>query len=274
MTEDRYRALDSQELRLYLDRIGFEGAPEAADIDGVAAVHHAHFYTFPFENLDIHLGDPVLIHTDWLVEKMLVQRRGGFCYELNLLLRAALRGMGFDVAPISGQMERKRGFGPPFDHLALLVRLPGGNLLADAGNGETFQRPLPLDGSWVKQYRGGEYRAVLSGIKGHVDFRPTPDAPATTKYLFDPTPRDPDEFLGMVQYHATSPESRFTKGWIATLPRERDSRITVSRGMLMETIHGTMERRALESPDDLGRILQDEFRMAPFAVPQSWFRRA
>ena len=101
----------------------------------------------PFENLDVHLGRGYSFALPHLVQKLVVRRRGGFCYELNLLLASALRGLGFEVDLLEGQMRRREGgFGPPYDHMTLRVRLDGRDWLADAGNGETFQQPLPWDG--------------------------------------------------------------------------------------------------------------------------------
>ena len=88
----------------------------------------------PFENLDLHLGRPYALTLDHLARKMVARRRGGFCYELNLLLAGALRGLGFHVEVLEGQMRRREGgFGPPFDHMTLRVALPDGDWLADVG---------------------------------------------------------------------------------------------------------------------------------------------
>lgn len=205
---------------------------------------------------------------------MITRRRGGFCYEHNLLMAYALRALGFRVDIMSGQMERKEGgFGPPFDHMALHVYLDDGDMLADVGNGETFQQPLPFDGTWTPQERGGEYRVATFEGQPCVEYRDGPGQLAVVRYLFDLTPRTPDEFLGMLEFHTTSEKSRFTRGWICTLPRGADGRITVSRGMAMVTSGGKMERRALRSPRDLQEILVREFGMEPFEIPARWFRR-
>lgn len=268
------QALTPAQLRAYLERIGVDpGTP--ATREGLETVHRAHHFTIPFENFDVHLPAAYSFEPDHLFEKMVVRQRGGFCYEHNLLLAYALRAMGFRVDVMSGQMGgRKDGsFGPPFDHMALRVHLEDGDMLADVGNGETFQRPLPFDGTWTPQERGGEYRVSAYQGQPCVEYREGPGAPAEVRYLFDLTPRRPDEFLGMLAFHTTSEESRFTRGWICTLPRGADGRITVSRGMVMVTKAGKMERRALRSPQDLLDILVREFGMKPFDIPEGWFRR-
>ena len=67
---------------------------------------------------------------------MVTRQRGGFCYELNLLLAAALRALGFEVDLLEGQMRRREGgFGPPYDHMTLRIALEDRDWLADVGNG-------------------------------------------------------------------------------------------------------------------------------------------
>ncbi len=219
---------------------------------------------------------------------MVARRRGGFCYELNLLLAAALRGLGFEVEVLEGQMRRREGgFGPPFDHMTLRVALPDKDWLADVGNGETFQQSLPWDGSWTPQERGGAYRVVrredgeppdepraASAAAWQVEFRADEaEAAREVVYHFRSAPVTAAGFLPMLAFHTTSAQSQFTKGWIVTRPLEAGGRITAARGLLMTTRDGKMERHAIRSASELERILADEFGMLPVAVPPSWFVR-
>lgn len=218
---------------------------------------------------------------------MVTRQRGGFCYELNLLLAAALRGLGFEVEVLEGQMRRREGgFGPPYDHMTLRVALEDRDWLADVGNGETFQQPLPWDGSWTPQERGGAYRVVrredgepeadgraASATAWQVEYREDETAEREVVYFFRSAPRTADGFLPMLAFHTTSAKSQFTKGWIATRPLEGGGRITAARGLLMTTREGKMERHAIGSASELERILAEEFGMLPVAVPPSWFSR-
>ncbi|HEY7477344.1 MAG TPA: arylamine N-acetyltransferase, partial [Actinomycetota bacterium] len=66
----------------YLERIGVEGPAEPSE-ETLRALHRAHLFAVPFENLDIHLGRPIVLDPERLVRKVVAERRGGFCYELN-----------------------------------------------------------------------------------------------------------------------------------------------------------------------------------------------
>ena len=73
----------------YLARISYSG-PLAPTLENLRALHYAHLLAVPFENLDIHRGMPIALDQEHLYDKIVLHRRGGFCYELNSLFAADL----------------------------------------------------------------------------------------------------------------------------------------------------------------------------------------
>src|SRR5215213_9188134 len=114
----------SMDVQAYLRRINYRGefAPTAA---ALRELHRAHLLAVPFENLDIHLGRPIVLEQQALFDKIVTRWRGGFCYELNGLFALLLRDLGFNVTLLAAGVARADGsFGPEFDHLTLLVTSP------------------------------------------------------------------------------------------------------------------------------------------------------
>src|SRR5215207_11196611 len=112
------------DIQAYLRRIHYRGdlTPTATTL---RELHRAHLLAVPFENLDIHLGRPIVLDQDALFDKIVTRRRGGFCYELNGLFALLLRELGFEVTLLAAGVARADGgFGPEFDHLTLLVESP------------------------------------------------------------------------------------------------------------------------------------------------------
>jgi N-hydroxyarylamine O-acetyltransferase len=108
-------------IQAYLDRIDYHGSLEPT-AETLRALHVAHLLAVPFENLNIGMGWPIVLDQDALFEKIVLRRRGGFCYELNGLFAPLLGALGFDVTLLSAGVARAGGgFGPDFDHLTLLV---------------------------------------------------------------------------------------------------------------------------------------------------------
>ena len=140
----------------YLARIGYTG-PTSPSPATLSALHLAHLLTVPFENLDIGRR-PIVLDEAAFFEKIVTRRRGGFCYELNGLFAALLREMGFRVTLISGRVATSTGgFGPEFDHIALIVDLDE-RWLVDVGFGDSFLEPLRLDSRDPSSQRKLEYR--------------------------------------------------------------------------------------------------------------------
>lgn len=124
-------------------RLDYSGS-RTPDAQTLRAVHRAHLYAVPFENLDITLGRPISLDRDAVFEKIVTRRRGGFCYELNGLFARLLWALGFRVTLLAARDSHEDGsFGPEFDHRTLRVTCPGDGdqipWLADVGWGDTFR---------------------------------------------------------------------------------------------------------------------------------------
>jgi N-hydroxyarylamine O-acetyltransferase len=145
------------DLDAYLQRIGFSGEPT------LDAVHRAHALSIPFENLDPHRGVPVSLEPGDVQRKLVRDRRGGYCFEQNLLLKAALEELGI---PVEMYLARVRYGGDPGavrprGHLVLRARLDGQEWHADVGFGlGSPQRPLPWGPGDEHELGGWRYRVV------------------------------------------------------------------------------------------------------------------
>ncbi|WP_304453974.1 arylamine N-acetyltransferase [Nocardiopsis sp. YSL2] len=144
------------DLDAYLDRVGLRGADLPPTLDTLRAVHRAHLAHIPFENLQLVLDRPVLLDVPALTDKMVHRRRGGYCYEQNLLLAAVLDRLGFVFTALAARVViGAEGHPRPSTHAVLLVELDGRRWMADVGfGGGGLLEPFPLaDGH--QEERGG-----------------------------------------------------------------------------------------------------------------------
>ncbi len=207
-----------------LERIGYRGDTEPG-LRTLAALQRAFLLAVPFENLDIHLGRQITLSPEAVFDKLVVRRRGGFCYECNGLFLELLRGLGFEAALASARTVEEGVVGPEFDHMVILVRLEG-DYLADAGFGQSCRQPLRLDGDVEYTSEGIDYR--LGSFDGHrALLRRPPDGDWQPQYVFSTTRRRLADFAAMCRYHQTSPASTFTAKRLATLATEH-GRVTLS----------------------------------------------
>jgi N-hydroxyarylamine O-acetyltransferase len=225
----------------YLERIGIDGTPDV-DADALRRLHVAHLTTVPFENLDIHLGVPIVLDANALVEKVSVRRRGGFCYELNGAFASLLTSLGYPTTLLEARVVGASGeLGIRFDHLCLRVDLDR-PYLVDVGFGDNFLEPLELQPGLEQDDPAGAFTIVDQGDGVRELWR---DGAAA--YRFFAQPRELEDFEPGCRFHQTSPDSHFTQGPVCTLPTE-DGRITIAGSTLIETVG---EERTEATLDDL-----------------------
>jgi N-hydroxyarylamine O-acetyltransferase len=244
----------------YLERLGYRG-PLAPTVETLRALHVAHLLAVPFENLSIHWGEPVVLSDDALFEKIVVRRRGGFCYELNGLFAALLRALGFEVTMLSaGVATQAGGFGPDFDHMALLVTL-GDRWLADVGFGDSFREPLFLDERAAQAQGLGAFRISEDEGGGLTLMRQSEGGGWDAQYRFSLAPRAFADYAEMCRYHQTSPESHFTQRRVCSRATA-EGRLTLSQSKLITTAGGERHEREVSGDEEYARALREHFGIA------------
>lgn len=135
---------DDPNIDAYFERIGFSGSI-APTLQTLEALHALHPAAIPFENLDPLMGVPVRLELKNLEQKLLFEKRGGYCFEQNLLFKAVLEDLGFPVKSLAARVnwnhppEEER----PLSHMVLLVDVNGSDYLADVGfSAATLTAPL------------------------------------------------------------------------------------------------------------------------------------
>jgi N-hydroxyarylamine O-acetyltransferase len=240
----------------YLERIGYKG-PTTPDSETLRGLHRAHMLAVPFENLDIGLKREITCDEEAFVRKIVEQRRGGFCYEMNGAFATLLRAVGFKVTLLSARVFRPDGSrGPEFDHLTLRVDLEE-PWLADVGFGDSFLEPLRLRPELEQEQEGRKFRIVQTG--NTLDLQKSErDGVWKPEYSFTLQPRQLKDFASMCRYHQTSPESPFTRKKVCSIATP-EGRITLSDMKLISTRNGIREERLLESAEEWARELKAQF---------------
>lgn len=253
--------LDTLRLQAYLEHIGMQG-PIAADAKTLDAIVRAHVQTIPFENIDVQLGRRLTTDPDAAFAKLVERRRGGWCYEHNGVLGAALAAIGFDVVRMSaGVMRQVRGDAAMGSHLCLLV---DGRWLVDAGFGSWVGAPIPLEeGEWL--------HAPLP-----VRLTRTDDAmwrlsvePVAMSYDFHAKAADEAELARMCAWQASDPASVFVQN--LTVQRRDGGRYFMLRGKVLSEITAQGQtRRELDSASELVACLRDVFLLDTPEAAELW----
>jgi N-hydroxyarylamine O-acetyltransferase len=153
------------DLDAYFLRIGYRG-PRTPTLDTLRAIHELHPAAIPFEAIDVLLDRGINLTPRSIDAKLIAQKRGGYCYEQNSLLKRALEALGFEV---EGLIARVRWMVPedapprPRTHMVLRVHLDGINWLADVGfGGLVLTTPLRFDTSDAQTTQHEKFRLLPS----------------------------------------------------------------------------------------------------------------
>lgn len=241
----------------YLKRIAVVENDIEPTFENLKLLQRQHLLNVPFENLDIHWKCPILLNTNKFYKKIIGDKRGGFCYELNGLYNELLKEIGYKTKIISARVSSGKDFGAEYDHLALLTEIDGEEFLTDVGFGDLTADPLlfvldeeQTDNTGIFKIRKheGEYFEVIK--KNSDEWK--------SEYIFKNLERDLQEFAGMCNFHQTSPESHFTSGKVCSL-MTNDGRKTLTDKKFIETINGEKRETEVNSEDDFYQILKREF---------------
>ncbi len=218
-----------------LQRLDY-GGPRDPSLRTLRSLQRAFLLHVPFENLDILLGREIVLSSQAVFEKIVDRKRGGVCYELNILFFNLLTALGFEVDYVSARMVKKAGIGPEFDHMVLIAKLEY-DYLVDAGHGHFCREPLRIDGESTSSAEGHEYR-VGRCENDYALYSRHMNAPWSPRFIFSRSPRRWSEFESMNHFHQTSPGSPFTRRRLVALATDDGHLSAIDRSLIIMSRKG------------------------------------
>jgi N-hydroxyarylamine O-acetyltransferase len=251
------------DLEAYAERIGVRGRPELAEM------HRAHVISIPFENLDPHRGVPISLEPEALERKLVTERRGGYCFEHNLLFKSALEALGAEVDLLLARVRvgAPPGAVRPRTHLVLRVRADGEVWHADVGFGSgTLLEPIPFGPGQVYEQSGWRVRVVHDGPE--LVLQTFDDTGWVDLYGFAPEPVPLVDLEPSNWFTCTHPRSPFVTGLIVTAHRRDGTWLSLSDRNELSLVHQTPSGSSA-SPVELEsvpRLLESHFGLPGFAL--------
>jgi N-hydroxyarylamine O-acetyltransferase len=250
---------DELDLDTYLTRIGLPaaGPPTPALLRAIVAAHTA---AIPFENLDIILGRPIRLDISSLQAKLVHARRGGYCFEQNTLLRAALERLGFTVTSLMARVVLGAAADAitPRTHMLLRVDLPGGPRLADVGFGHlTPTAPLILARDQPQPTEHEDYRLRPSGSETLLQVRLGTEW--QNVYRFSAEPSHPIDHEVGNWFTSTRPDGLFTNNVIAARPAMRCRKTLLNSAVTIRDPDNRTQRSMPKTEAELRDALHDHF---------------
>lgn len=261
----------------YLKRINYHQSLKA-DKETLFQLHQAHLYNIPFEDLNIHYNIPIVLTRDALYQKVVEEKRGGFCYELNGLFNGLLTKIGFKTTLIAASVIDKNGVvGHKYDHAALIVdleNLPNGSQerwLVDVGfGGDSFVLPKELKLDVVQKDMHDYYKFERYNEQQWMLLQSEDGEHFTKQYIFSFEEEELNDFEEQCQLKQIKEEGYFKKNLICT-KATAEGRISIFNDRLTIKDRRGKEFRKIEDEATLLALLAELFEIptAPLIAMKS-----
>jgi N-hydroxyarylamine O-acetyltransferase len=256
------------DLDSYFGRIGYSGARRPT-LETLRELQRKHPLAIPFENLDTLAGRPVRLDLDSLERKLVRSRRGGYCFEQNLLLKHVLGALGFEAAALAARVvwERPQSEPRPRTHMVLLVTLGERRFICDVGfGGLTATAPIELTPDVEQPTPHEAFRVVRGPVELAVEARVRGEWKRL--YCFDLQEQQDIDIEVLNHYVMTHADSPFHSRLIAARVAP-DRRFALGNGdFRIHHLHGESEQRRIADVAELRVVLEQTFGIAVPTGPE------
>ena len=243
----------------YLERIGVQGfeKPDKATLDALIL---AHLRTVPFENLDVFDADiGTSLNIESLFEKIVLNRRGGYCFELNAAFTALLESLGYECCPVAVRVVWNATRHMPLSHRAAIVTIDGVRYFADVGfGGPSPQGTLLMDEPGEQPSGSNIFVIERGGEHGTVTYRLV-DGKKEKLLMFREDRCDPIDFLALNTHLSKSHYSMFRKGRLINLVTPTGNKTLSGNVLTINTTGGEPVQQTLETEAEVRSALKEHF---------------
>jgi N-hydroxyarylamine O-acetyltransferase len=258
----------SLRLDAYFERIGHRGDARPG-LANLAAIHALHAAAIPFENLSPLLGEAVKLDIESLQDKLVARRRGGWCFEQNLLFAHVLRAMGYPLKTLAARVRWNvlPHVTSPRSHCLLLVEAEGERRIADVGfGGLILTAPLRLEAGTVQDTPHEAHRLVALGEGFGLEALVAGNW--ARLYDFELHEQLQADYEVSSWYLANHPQSPFVGGLVCARAEPGRRHALRNTRYAVHYPDGSTDRRFITELEDMRRVLRDELRIALPLSPQ------
>lgn len=256
------------DLAAYFARIGYAG-PRAVSRAVLADIVLQHTLSIPFENIDAYLGRRISLEPASVEQKLVADRRGGWCFEQNLLLGNALRALGYDVTDLAGRVVwgREADAVAARTHRVLCVRLEGRDWLVDVGfGGQTLTGILDMGSTQMQATPHEPFRLRAVGDERMLET--LIDGEWVWLYRFDLHPQLPVDFEAANYQLVHDPNSHFTQGLRAALVSKAGRHALRGMELVFHARDGSTQREELRDATAVCAALREVFHIELAGLPE------
>ncbi|NMW20800.1 MAG: arylamine N-acetyltransferase [Chlorobiaceae bacterium] len=254
---------DNFTLEKYFDRVGYNGNA-SKDIVTLTDIMRCQLFSVPFENLDVQAGKIVSLVPEEIVEKIVMRKRGGYCYEVNGLFAMALQELGVPyifvaARPMIYPVRR------PKTHMALVVDVDGEEWLFDLGFGvHGIRKPMRLTVLDVEIKQDSDVFMLSKSNENRYLLKALSEGEWANQYEFDLSPQEWIDFVPANHLNSTHPDAIFVKKLLVVLHNPTGREILI--GDTFKSVVNGKTTKQFISMENRASILASKFGLV--APPQ------
>jgi len=253
---------DNFALQDYLNRIGYRG-DVGTDIASVTEMMRCQLFSVPFENLDVQAGKIVSLVPEEIVEKIVHQNRGGYCYEVNGIFAMALSSLGIPYQFVAARPM----FYParrPRTHMAVVVKVNGEEWLCDLGFGSYgIRAPMKLNLLDVEVKQDFDTFLLNKANDREYLLKALVEGEWSNQYSFDLSHQEWIDFVPANYFNSTHPDTIFVKSLLVVLQNQTGRKILFGDSLKVVS-NGKSEKQTI-APEDVASVLSSVFGLAASA---------
>ncbi len=238
-----------------------ETSTTKVSIDYLNQLIHQYVYKVPFENINVQNKVPIATDEDDLFNKIVVEGRGGYCYEMNTFFKSYLTAKGFTAYNVAATIKTPKGWTRKGTHMTTIIEINNRQYVADVGFGDFADQAVPIstdEHSEAIHANTGTFRAVYVDDT-RIAAQKLKDNEWDTVYEADVTPRKLEDFEEHMEYNQHNEDSIFVKQLLITMPKSY-GRATMNSNKLTLTKHGKKITVPVNK-DNYKALLKDYFNL-------------
>lgn len=258
---------NTEQIVRYFERIEYRGSRDAS-LENLCMLHRQHLLHIPYENLDIINGVSLSLNPECLFEKIILNKRGGYSFELQGLFCCLLKSLGYQVMQYAGRVMDHLSRIQMRRHRIIVVRIEGARYVCDVGvSQESFRYPLVLQEGIVQTDGFNEYRFIRDDFYGWVLMQKIAGEGWKTILGFTEEPQVDDDFIMPSFYCEKHPDSTFNK-YMKISIFTNDTNFAIIENKFFVFNHGKIvEKNTLLDDDEVRSLLEKRFGID---VPESY----
>ena len=242
----------------YLQDLGI--AFKNNDIEFLNALQSAHIAKYSFNSLAVVLGKSISLDVQDVFQKIVVQHKGGYCFEHNKLVQNVLEALGFEVRLLLARVVYNQNIDTPRTHRIMMVSLNGSDYIVDAGFGHLGARlPVNMELGLDQDQGDARYR-IIKNAQQEYSYQIFKDGDFFTLYTFN-TERysEADCTLGHFYSHQ-SPDAAFVNNLVISRKKYNDIQ-SLRNGELHQISDGETHTTIIKSASQLHEILINTYEL-------------